>query len=191
MKTAGECMACYMRQTLQVARCSSADPQLHLAALRRVAELISDMDMELTPPENAVPVYRAIAEITGCADPYLQIKQQSNEQALAVLPEFKKEVATSTNPLAAALRLAIGGNIIDYGAMHIFDVDAALERCLKSQLVVDHSRKLLQQLRALDKGAKVLYLADNSGEIVYDSLVVEALADMGLDVTVAVKRQGR
>ncbi len=187
MKTACECMACYMRQTLQVARVSTADAQLHLAALRRVAELISDMDMERTPPENAVPVYRAIAEITGCADPYLEIKQQSNEQALAILPEFKKEVAGSSDPLAAALRLAIGGNIIDYGAMHRFDVDAALERCLKSPLVVDHSQKLLQQLRALDNGAKVLYLADNSGEIVYDSLVIEALSDMGLDVTVAVK----
>ncbi len=187
MKTAFECMACYMRQTLQVARVSSVDSQLHLAALRRVAELISNMDMERTPPENAVPVYQAIAEITGCADPYLEIKQQSNEEALAVLPEFKKEVAGSSDPLATALRLAIGGNIIDYGAMHRFDVDAALERCLKASLVVDDSLKLLQHLRALDNGAKVLYLADNAGEIVYDSLVLEALADMGLDVTVVVK----
>ena len=71
--------------------------------------------------------------------------------------------------------------------MHIFDVDAALERCLKAPLVVDYSLQLLQQLRALDNGAKVLYLADNSGEIVYDSLVIEALADMDLDVTVVVK----
>lgn len=180
-------MACYLRQTLQVARVSSDEPRLHLEALRRVAEIISAMDMERTPPENSVPVYEAIAEITGCADPYFEIKQQSNEQALALLPEFKKEVAGSTDPLATALRLAIGGNIIDYGAMHNFDVDAALERCLRAPFVIDHSRKLLQQVMKLSKGSKVLYLADNSGEIVYDSLVIESLADKGLDVTVAVK----
>ena len=187
MKTAPECMACYLRQTLQVTRISSVDAEVHVAALRKVAELITAMDMEHTPPENAVPVYQAIAKITGCADPYLEIKQQSNKQALDVLPDFKNELSGSKDSLATALRLAIGGNIIDYGAMHSFDVDAALARCLKAPLVIDHSRKLLQQARNMNKGAKVLYLADNCGEIVYDSLVVEALAEMGLDVTVVVK----
>jgi damage-control phosphatase, subfamily I len=187
VKTAFECMACYLRQTLQVARLSTDDQKLHLVALRRVAELVADMDMERTPPENSVPVYGAIAEITGCADPYLETKQQSNQQALSLLPEFKKEVAESSDPLATALRLAIGGNIIDYGAMHSFDVDAAMERCLKATFAVDHSQKLMQKVRGLARNARVLYLADNSGEIVYDSLVVSELADMGLDVTVAVK----
>jgi damage-control phosphatase, subfamily I len=187
VKTAFECMACYLRQTLQVARASTADQELQLTALRRVAELIAGMDMERTPPENSVPVYRAIADITGCADPYLEIKQQSNKQALSLLPKCKKEMAESHDPLATALRFAIGGNIIDYGAMHSFDVDAAMERCLKAPFAVDHSRKLLQRVRGLTRNARVLYLADNSGEIVYDSLVVSELADMGLDVTVVVK----
>jgi uncharacterized protein with ATP-grasp and redox domains len=187
VKTAIDCLPCYLRQTLQVARLSTSDPELQLQVMRRVAELTRDMDMEKTPPENSVPVYQAIAEITACVDPYLEIKQQSNEQALALLPEFQKELQQSNDPLAVALRLAIGGNIIDYGAMHSFDVDAAMERCLKTSFAVDHSRELQVQVRALSKGAKVLYLADNSGEIVYDSLVVKELTDLGLDVTVAVK----
>ncbi len=187
MKTAIDCLPCYLRQTLQVARLSTSDPELQLHVMRRVAELTRDMDMEKTPPENSVPVYQAIAEITGCVDPYLEIKQQSNDQALALLPEFQKELQQSNDPLAVALRLAIGGNIIDYGAMHSFDVDAAMERCLTTPFAVDHSRELLVQVRALDKGAPILYLADNSGEIVYDSLVVRELTDLGLDVTVAVK----
>ncbi|HID03271.1 MAG TPA: DUF89 family protein, partial [Desulfobacterales bacterium] len=118
MKTALECMACYLRQTLQVSRVATGVESSHLKALKRVSELITEMDMERTPPENSVTVYKAISEITGCADPYLEIKQQSNKQALAVLPEFQKEIADSSDPLATALRIAIGGNIIDYGAMH-------------------------------------------------------------------------
>jgi len=187
VKTALECMACYLRQTLQVSRVATGVESSHLKALKRVSELITEMDMERTPPENSVAVYKAISEITGCADPYLEIKQQSNKQALTVLPEFQKEITGSSDPLATALRIAIGGNIIDYGAMHSFDVDAAMERCLKAPFAVDHSQILLQNLRALEKGAKVLYLADNSGEIVYDSLVVRELVDMGLEVTVVVK----
>lgn len=187
MKTAIDCLPCYMRQTLQVVRLSTDDPELQLKVLRRVAELTRNMDMDRTPPENSVPVYQAIAEISGCADPYFAIKQQSNEQALALLPEIQKELSHSGNPLAVALRLAIGGNIIDYGAMHSFDVDAAMERCLEIPFAIDHSRELQHQVGTLRKGANVLYLADNSGEIVYDSLLVKLLTDLGLNVTVAVK----
>lgn len=187
MKTALECLPCYMRQALQVARISTDDIDLQLRTLQQVAKLTTSMNMEKTPPENSVAVYQTIAAISGCADPYLEIKKQSNEQALAVLSEFTKIVENSADPLAMALRLAIGGNIIDYGAMHSFDVDAAMARCLQKEFVVDNSTELLHQLRSLEAGAKVLYLADNSGEIVYDSLVVAELARMGIDVTVVVK----
>ncbi len=187
MKTSLECLACYLRQTLQVSRIASPDEKLHLAALRRVAECIGEMDMDQTPPENSVAVYRAIAEITACDDPYKLIKEQSNAEALAMLPECRELVAASLNPLATALRLGIGGNIIDYGAMHSFDVDAAMQRCLDAPLVVDHMTKLLDRVQALPPGSKVVYLADNAGEIVYDSLVVQELHRLGLDVTLVVK----
>jgi uncharacterized protein with ATP-grasp and redox domains len=187
VKTSLECLACYLRQTLQVSRIASSDEEKHLAALRRVADLLGHMDMGQTPPENSVAVYQAIAEITGCDDPYKTIKEQSNTDALAVLSECRRLVAESPDSLATALRLAIGGNIIDYGAMHSFDVDAAMKRCLDATLVVDHSAELLGKVRALPVRSKVLYLADNSGEIVYDSLVVQELSSVGLDVTVVVK----
>ncbi len=180
-------MVCYLRQALQVSQIATGDQQLHLAALRRVAGIVRELDMELTPPENSVPVYEAIAEITSCADPYLKLKKQSNRNALAMLPECEKKIAASDEPLLTALRFAIGGNIIDYGAMHSFDVDSAMERCLSAAFAVDHSAELLQKVCRFGKNCRVLYLADNSGEIVYDSLVVRQLAAMGLAVTVAVK----
>jgi damage-control phosphatase, subfamily I len=187
VKTALECLPCYLRQALQVVRLSTDDAALHIEALRKVAELTSKMDMDKTPPENSIAVYNALAEITACPDPYSEIKVESNQQALALRPQFTDMLAKATDPLALALRLAIGGNIIDYGAMHSFDTDKALDRCLQTEYAVDDGALLLQRLRKLDAGAKLLYLADNSGEIVYDFLVVRELAGMGLDVTVAVK----
>ncbi len=187
MKTALDCLPCYLRQALQVARLSTDNIDLQIEALRKVAELTSKMDMSRTPPENSIAVYKALAEITTCPDPYRQIKKESNQQALALRPQFAEMITKAADPLALAIRLAIGGNIIDYGAMHSFDVNEALDRCLQAEYAVDHSDLLLQRLRKLDTGAKLLYLADNSGEIVYDSLVVKELAAMGLAVTVAVK----
>ncbi len=187
MKTALECLPCYLRQALQVARLSSDKKSLQLKVLQEVGTLLGEMDMELTPPENSIAVYQSIAEITGCNDPYLEIKRNSNEEALLLRSQFEKHIQGADDPLELALRLAIGGNIIDYGAMRSFDVDKALERCLHISLAVDDSMLLLQKIRGLQTGAKVLYLADNAGEIVYDALVVQELAAMGLAVTVAVK----
>ncbi len=187
MRSSVDCLCCFMDQALRVARISSTDEMVHLAAARAAAALLPQMDMALTPPENAVALYATIAGITGCADPYLAIKKISNEQALALLPDLMREVEQSKRPLLAALRLAIAGNIIDYGAMHSFDVDAAMQRVRLMPLVIDDSRQLYEQVCCLPAGARVLYLADNCGEIVYDLLVLRGLAELGLDITVAVK----
>ncbi len=187
MKTALDCFPCYLRQTLQAARVATDDQSLHFHALQKVAELIADMDLQRTPPENSIAVYRKISEICNCFDPYLEAKQESNEHALSFLPECKKIMAEGEDSLAIALRFAIGGNIIDYGAMRSFDVDAAMENCLTTTFAIDHSDILLGHIRALSKDSTVLYLADNSGEIVYDSLVINELAQIGLKVIVAVK----
>lgn len=187
MKTSVDCLACFMDQTLRVVRVSTTDESVHLEAARAVATLLPQMEMSLTPPENSVAVYSAIARITGCADPYLALKKASNDQALAMLPDLRREVEQGEAPLLAAIRLAIAGNIIDYGAMHSFDVDAALARARIIPFVIDESRQLLERVCRLPARSRVLYLADNCGEIVYDSLVIRYLVDLGLAVTVAVK----
>ena len=187
MKTALDCLPCYLEQALRVARICTLDSGVRLAILQEAAGLIREMDMELTPPENSVELYAMIARLSSNHDPYLELKRQSQEQALAMLPLLRQEVLAADAPLALALRLAIGGNIIDYGAMGAFDAEATLATCREVPLAVDQSQSLLELVADLPPGAKILYLADNCGEIVYDSLVVELLAGYGLEVTVAVK----
>ncbi len=187
MKTAVDCLACFMDQALRVARISSGNEEAHLAVARAVAALLPQMDMDLPPPENSVSVYATIAKITGCRDPYLALKHLSNEQALAVLPELAREVEQSEVPLRAALRLAIAGNIIDYGAMRRLNVEAALAQARTLPFVLDARGQLLEVLTNLPEKSKIVYLLDNCGEIVYDSLVIRCLADMGLSVIAVVK----
>ncbi len=56
---------------------------------------------------------------------------------------------------------------------------------MHKDLAVDHSDLLEEELK---KAQKVLYLADNIGEIVFDKLLIEKLKnDYQVDVTVAVK----
>lgn len=187
MKTSLDCLPCFLNQALRVARlqgCSEAQQQQVVSA---VAAMLPGLDLHATPPANAISVYSKIAALTGCADPYLAVKREENTRALQHLPSLREELQAVPEPLAAAIGFAIAGNVIDYGAAGRFDVEEAFRRSRQMNFAIDHRREMLRVIHQLRPGATVLYLTDNCGEIIYDSLVIELLARRGLQVTVAVK----
>lgn len=187
MKMTPDCFPCFLNQALRVARLQGCSKEQEYEVLQTVAILLPELDLEQTPPANAVKVYTAIADITGCVDPYLTLKKKENELALLHLPHLRNEVSCAESPLATAISFSIAGNIIDYGAAAKFDVDDAFRRSREVRFSVDHREALLKTVKGLSARAKVLYLADNCGEIVYDSLVIEILAQKNLEIIVAVK----
>ncbi len=187
MRTEVECLPCFVRQSLQVARIIGCSPALQVRVVQKIAKIVASLDVSLSPPANALQIYRAIAELTGCEDPYRLLKTRSNADALRVVPALRREIECSASRLTAALRFAIAGNSIDYGAFASVDIIGALDKCRNNPFAVDHSAHFCDHIATLKKGASVLYLADNSGEIVYDSLLIEYLFRHGFVITIAVK----
>ncbi len=187
MKTHVECLPCLLRQALQVARITHCSEEQQLHILQAVSTIIAGLDVRKSPPANANPIYRKIAEITCCEDPYYEKKRTSNEQALLIVPGLRQEIRGTDHELSSAVRFAIAGNIIDYGAFETFDVEAALERSRSTSLAVDHYPQLAEAIARLSKDSRILYLTDNCGEIVYDSMLLEYLYQRGFDITIAVK----
>jgi len=187
MKTSAECLPCYLRQALQTARYAGADEKSQRRAVLAVAALLPELPAEKTPPENSMAVYEKIAAVTGVADPYRTIKAASNRDALLALPALAALAASAGEPLPLAIRFAIAGNIIDYGAAAEFDAEAAFRRCRDLPLAVDDSDALIARVRALRPGDPVLYLCDNAGEIVYDRLLIAEIANRGASVCAVVK----
>ena len=187
MKMDVECLPCFVRQALQVARIAECSPELQLRVVQKIATIVASLDIHLSPPANAGYIYQAIAEITGCEDPYRRLKTISNAEAIKVVPMLYREIEASASPVTTILRFAIAGNSIDYGAFAGVDILAALDRCRTSPFAVDHIACLHDRIVSLKKGAVVLYLTDNSGEIVYDSLLIEYLFRRGFAIIIAVK----
>ncbi|MFH0784599.1 MAG: ARMT1-like domain-containing protein [Pseudomonadota bacterium] len=187
MRTEVDCLPCFIRQSLQVARVAEASAEVQIRVVQKIAAIVAELDVTLSPPANAGKIYQAIAEITDCEDPYRQLKSTSNGGALKILPALRREIETSAYQLTTALRFVIAGNCIDYGAFASVDIENALDQSRRSPFAVDHSAQLQSRIAALQKGATVLYLADNSGEIVYDRLLIEYLLRHDLVITVAVK----
>lgn len=186
MRTGPECIACFMRQALATARLSTDDLDVHQLVINATGRLLAQLDWSLSPPENAVAVYQLIADVTGNDDPYKQLKRTSNAFARELRSQVRERIENAADPLYAAVRYAIAGNVIDYGTPHKFDAAHVLEKCLETPLVVDDFALLRREV-AGSSAKDILYLGDNCGEIVFDALLVEQLLKYGHNVTLVVR----
>jgi len=173
MKTYLDCIPCFFRQALFAARAALDDEEKIKQVLDRIGDLVSEIPLHSSPPETGREVYRIVREVTGVNDPFASLKDESIRKALALYPSFKEVVETSGDPLETAVRLAVAGNIIDFGADPDFKLEQDIQEALRREPAINHFDVLKNKL----KGAReVLYLADNAGETVFDKIFIEAMA---------------
>lgn len=184
MKTSIDCIPCFVRQTLEATRFISVYPSVHEGVLREILRCLAELDLDQSPPVVGQLIHRKLRELTGNRDPYREAKERYNRLALELLPELREMVRNSYDPLKTAVRLAITGNIIDLGAKSGLtekEVRASIAKTLSEPFHVD-----IEQLRdEIGRASRILYLADNAGEIVFDRLLIEELPTE--KVTVAVR----
>jgi len=183
MRTEPDCLACFVTQAARTVQRLGGDERQQERAVRAVLEILARVDHDQPPPRIARAVYRAIGGVLGLDDPYAAVKRETTALALAALPGLRRRVAASEDPLRTALLVALAGNIIDFGTGHAFDLEQTIDRVLADGAAVDHISELR---RELERARRVLYLADNAGEIVLDRLLLEQIAP-GREVTVAVR----
>ncbi len=177
-----------MRQALDAARMATDDPAVQREVLDRVAKLLPTVPVDSTPIDMGQLVHRLVREVTGITDPYEEVKKESNDLGLKLYPMLESQVQGSEDPLLTALKIAGAGNIIDFGPKLTMDPSRSLE-----QIVNDSFTQALQdsldqvQYRAFKEkltGVKeILYLGDNTGEIVCDKILIEELVRQGKEVT--------
>ena len=174
MKLNLDCIPCFQRQALQAVRFISDDEKLHERVLREVAKKLLESNWDLTPPELAHQIHSIVKRITNENDPYKKVKKESNDLVLKIYPELKQKVKKSRDPLRTAVRLAIAGNIIDFGVPQEFNLEKTIREVLKKKFAIDDYKKLQEKL----KDAKtLLFFVDNAGEIGLDKLLVETFLE--------------
>jgi len=184
MKAQPECIVCAFRQALNTARIVSRDPRIHAAVLARLASRTRLTDLRQTPAGLSQTVYRTVTEITGNKDPYTRIRRDTNRAAMKLLPQLLRFIRSSRDPLKTACKLAVAGNIIDLGIGHGFDLARDVRAILKRDFTIDAYDDFKRELKP---GRRLLYIGDNSGEIVFDRVLIERLTAAGVHTTFVVK----
>jgi uncharacterized protein with ATP-grasp and redox domains len=167
-----DCYPCFFSQTLKTARMITQDERRIHRILTEVSVCLPKVSFEATPPEIGKEVYKIISEMTGIEDPYKEIKRNCIQQALSLYPELKRRIANSEDRLMTAIRLSIAGNVIDFGANADFNLRKDVRTILTQKFAINHEQEFR---RRLSEARKILYIADNAGETVFDRLLIEEL----------------
>jgi len=172
MKSTLECVPCYLKQVLSVAKEATNRRELQFQALQAAAKTIGKLSLKDSPAENTYYVLKAAQKVLMDDDPFSRKKLKYNKIALKMYPRLKRIIKKSDRPLYTAIKIALAGNIIDMGILPSFDVEKTLRETLSGPLAIDDFDKFSQDL---EKSSNVLYLGDNIGEIVFDKVLVEEL----------------
>ncbi len=181
-----ECVPCLLNQALSAARVLGLGDRAARRLMLRCAEELRWLKWDEPAPLMGRRVHRILSEVTGDPDPYRGVKDASTDAALALLPGMEAVVAAAPDPFLAAVRVAIAGNVIDFGtggrpAMGV-------EEAASTALSLDVDEATVESLRRrIGEAQDVLFLADNAGELVFDRPLLDLI---GADKVTVVVRGG-
>ncbi|NLV66950.1 MAG: DUF89 family protein [Spirochaetes bacterium] len=174
MITTLDCVPCLIRQSIEASGFTSDDYSLREKALREILRKISESDLTVSPPVIARDIHRALRDLCGSTDPYCEVKKKFNSLIMSMADRFRKIITGSDDPLLTAVKLAIAGNVIDSGVKSGLteqEVIASIESSFSETISGDTDYFISR----LSDAKKILYIADNAGEIVFDRLLIELL----------------
>lgn len=183
MRTHIDCFPCFLRQVNIALRCGTKNRKLQEKVLKAVLEDIGKADTSKPPAYTTTFIHRKIRRLLG-KDPFRKIKSEYNRISLGLYPALKKMVVESDDPLRTASRLAIAGNIIDFGIFTSVDIEGTIRRALNSPLSIDDYPSFKS---AISGARQILYLLDNAGEAVFDRILIETIVSGGTKVVAVVK----
>ncbi len=172
------CMECFLIKRLKNIRSFGTSEQATEMAkemLRILGEAPADADSALLGAivDNRIKEFFGISE-----DLMLAEKQQSNAFVLERIDSIRDRIKKANDPIFAALQYAVLGNYLDFAALagkvSFEELDRMLEGAADMVLDMDCYKQFVKELA---EGKKLLYITDNAGEIVFDRVFAEVLAE--------------
>ena len=184
MRTYLNCIPCFFQQVLQAGEMVGIPQEDIKKIMDSIGDELKHFPLEASPPQMAKKIQRLFTEKTGDSDPYKNVKDASNAAALTVYPELVAIVRNSKNRLRTAVELACAGNIIDYGTISgDLDVKTEIMSIInQAESTIAHENADIFAFEAfaeaLRNARKLVYVGDNTGEIVFDRVLLETIAHM-------------
>jgi uncharacterized protein with ATP-grasp and redox domains len=178
MKLAPDCYECLRRLLCQAADLATDDASLKQSAIKEAMKILDDeFSYSQLSIVIATKIHKVVREVTHNPDPYRAMKEREMTLARELYPELRSRYK---DDLRGCLKLAAAANVIDF-----FREPGSIKEDIREPVgfAVDDSEQFEAKLK--DAG-KVLYLADNAGELYFDLPLVKWMKQFA-QVSYAVK----
>lgn len=185
-----ECILCHLNKNIATAR-SLGDEETATEFAREL------MKLHLSLPEGSNsaclgPATNALFTKYYGLDPdrYRKEKKEANRFVLERLEQLRSRVQEAKDPVFAGLQLSILGNYLDFSALQgqisFRKLEEMMASALEMQLDMDCFGQFCQDL---EQGKRLLYITDNAGEIGFDRIFAEEIANRypHLEITFCVR----
>jgi len=174
-----DCIICALNQVIATTEIAHVAEDDRRKLMQKAIDKISERGIARNNCDIIDDCYRIATKFIGDEDPYREIKLFYDREIMKLLPDLKEHIKKSDDPLRAALRLAIAGNLIDLAASgHEVSLESVLEKIRyvdEEGFYTDESDTLAE---ALKNGKTLLVLGDNCGEIAMDKLLIETIREL-------------
>jgi uncharacterized protein with ATP-grasp and redox domains len=178
MKLAPGCYECLCRLIHQAAELATDDVALKQRAINEAMKILDDeFSCSQLSIVIATKIHRVVREVTHNSDPYRPMKEREMTLARELYPQLRPRYKDDFRDY---LKLAAAANAIDF----FREPDSIKDDIRKPvSFAVDDSEQFEAKLKNADK---VLYLADNAGELYFDLPLVKWMRQFA-QVTYVVK----
>jgi hypothetical protein len=189
MDISTECILCAVRKIDHLYDELIGKKTGKLDFMKEIYRIAAETKAQDTAPLLSARMLRLFLCEAGIEDPYREQKEKYNRILLKKEPSIEEGIRNAVDPLAVALKYAMVGNLIDFGAMDDIsdsDLDVLLERAPKLELDEAMVEEFFKQLMTAEK---LVYIGDNAGEIVLDKIFVKILREYypNLDIVFLVR----
>ncbi len=175
MQFDAHCIECLVRRHYHLVQ-AKHDGEKAFAYLRDVLAAILDAPEGVSAPWLTGAFARAYEKYWPGEDAYAQLKKDSNDLVLELLPRLRAMVEAAADPLELALKFSCTGNFLDFGILTPEVAHKALwEAIEQTPGRILEPRVYGALLNDLDTAKTLLILGDNAGEIAFDLLLVQQL----------------
>lgn len=176
MQFDAHCIECLIRRHHRLAMGQDGDGKKADLYLRDVMKIMLEAPAGVSAPWLAGAFSKAFQKYWPGVDAYGQLKKDSNDLVLELLPKIRPIVEKAEDPILMALKFARTGNFLDFGILTPEVAHKALWEAIDATEESNMDERVYSAfIRDLEKAERLLILGDNAGEIVFDILLVEQL----------------
>jgi hypothetical protein len=188
MNITNDCVECIVNQISRATDLLNCDETLSKEIHNEVIKRSKYFSKEHTPPFVAKDVYEYLSKKTNMLDPLEEIKQDSIKTALEFVPFINKKINTSNDKLFTAIKASVAGNVIDFGAKEQFSLENEIQNVFNTNFAINDYELLKNKLECVDR---LMIIADNSGENVFDKILLETIKNLYPHITLYYATRGK